>query len=144
MPKKRKNGGHMLYADYVVPVYNLNADARHLTAYSNSDMYVDVWAAKATLGNEFASMQDSMMRAENKYRAALNNAPDNEEIRMNWIGMKSVRELFINPKYHQIIDNELKLVVAKYLRENYMKTDLEHAKYLFGFSMFNCFKEVMR
>lgn len=144
MKKKNTSSGHMIYADYVVPVYNLNSDARHLAAYQNSEQFVDVWAVKATLGNELASMQNSLQCAENKYRAALENAPYNEEIRMNMLSMKSVRELLVNPKYHQVIDNELKLVVAKCLRENYMKTDLDHAKYLLGFSIFNCFKEVLR
>ena len=144
MKKKQASGGHMLYADYVVPVYNLNSDTRHLTAYSNGSMYVDVWAVRATMGKEFESMCDSLQRAEDKSRAALENAPDNEEIRMNEHLNKFVRELFINPKYYNVIDSNLKLVVAKYLREQNLKTDLDHAKYLFGFSYFTCFKEMFR
>lgn len=144
MKEKNTSGGHMIYADYVVPVYNLNSDARHLAAYSNSEQFVDVWAVKATPDKELSSMQRSLQRAENKYRAALKNAPYNEEIRMNMLSMKSVREFLINPKYYHVIDNELKLIVAKYLRENHMKTDLDHAKYLQGFSIFNCFKEASR
>lgn len=144
MTKKHTTSGPVLYADYVVPVYNLNTDMRYLTTYENDELSVDVWAVKATLAQEYESMKTSLLRAEKNYTSALENAPDNENVRRKKIEAKSVRELFINPKFHQVIDNDLKLAVAHHLRARYMKTDLEHAKYLLGFSMFACFKEMMR
>ena len=97
MTKKHKNGGVMLYADYVVPIYNLNTDMRYLTTYENDELYVDVWAVKATLKQEYESMKTSLQRAEKNYTSALENAPDNENVRQKMLEAKSVRELFINP-----------------------------------------------
>ncbi len=144
MKKKHANAGMTLYADYVVPVYNLNTDMLYLTTYENDEVAVDVWAVRATLGQEYESMKTSLQRAEKNYTSALECAPDNEKVRRKKMAAKSLRELFINPKYHHVIDNDLRLAAAHYLRERYMKTDLDHAKYLVGFSMFSCFKEVMR
>ena len=144
MKKKHAVGGLTLYADYVVPVYNLNTDMRYLTTYENDELSVDVWAVRATLNQEYKSMKTSLRRAEKNYTSALEKAPDNENVRRKKMVAKSLRELFVNPKFHQVIDKELKLIVAKYLRERYMKTDLDHAKYLLGFSMFACFKDAIR
>ncbi len=53
MKKKHANAGMTLYADYVVPVYNLNTDARFLATYENDEACVDIWAAKAKLNDEY-------------------------------------------------------------------------------------------
>lgn len=41
MKEQHANSGQVFYADYVVPVYNLNKDAHYLTTYSNGNMNVD-------------------------------------------------------------------------------------------------------
>lgn len=144
MKEQHANSGQVFYADYVVPVYNLNKDAHYLTTYSNENMNVDLWAVRATPGKEMESMQNSMQRAYQKADDDVLNAPYNEALRIKRMELQSVRELLINPKYYQVIDAQLKATIAADLKKRGLKTNLEQAKYLLGFSFYACFKEVLR
>lgn len=144
MKEQHANSGQVFYSDYVVPVYNLNTDVRYITTYSNSNQEVDLWVVRATAGREQESMQDSMQRAYKKADEAVLNAPDNEELRIQRMELKSLRELLINPKYNQVIDTELKSIVANDLRTRGLKANMAEAKHLLGFSFYACFKEVLR
>lgn len=144
MKEQHANSGQVFYADYVVPVYNLNKDARYLTTYSNENMSVDLWAVRATPGKEMESMQNSMQRVCQKADDDVLNAPYNEALRIKRMELQSLRELLINPKYYQVIDAALKATIAADLKKRGLKTNLEQAKYLFGFSFYACFKEVLR
>ncbi|MGN0917171.1 MAG: hypothetical protein ACI4NZ_03090 [Candidatus Enterousia sp.] len=144
MKEQHANSGQVFYADYVVPVYNLNKDARYLTTYSNENMSVDLWAVRATPGKEMESMQNSMQRACQKADDDVLNAPYNEALRIKRMELQSLRELLINPKYYQVIDATLRAIIAADLKKRGLKTNLEQAKYLFGFSFYACFKEVLR
>ena len=144
MKEQHANSGQVFYADYVVPVYNLNKDARYLTTYSNENMSVDLWAVRATPGKEMESMQNSMQRACQKADDDVLNAPYNEALRIKRMELQSLRELLINPKYYQVIDATLRAIIAADLKKRGLKTKLEQAKYLFGFSFYACFKEVLR
>lgn len=144
MKEQHANSGQVFYADYVVPVYNLNKDARYLTTYSNENMNVDLWAVRATPGKEMESMQNSMQRACQKADDDVLKAPYNEALRIKRMELQSLRELLINPKYYQVIDATLKAIIAADLKKRGLKTNLEQAKYLFGFSFYACFKEVLR
>ena len=144
MKEQHANSGQVFYADYVVPVYNLNKDARYLTTYSNENMNVDLWAVRATPGKEMESMQNSMQRAYQKADDDVLKAPYNEALRIKRMELQSLRELLINPKYYQVIDATLKAIIAADLKKRGLKTNLEQAKYLFGFSFYACFKEVLR
>ena len=144
MKEQHANSGQVFYADYVVPVYNLNKDARYLTTYSNENMNVDLWAVRATPGKEMESMQNSMQRACQKADDDVLKAPYNEALRIKRMELQSLRELLINPKYYQVIDATLKAIIAADLKKRGLKTNLEQAKYLLGFSFYACFKEVLR
>lgn len=90
------------------------------------------------------SMQNSMQRAYQKADDDVLNAPYNEALRIKRMELQSVRELLINPKYYQVIDATLKATIVADLKRRGLKTNLEQAKYLLGFSFYACFKEVLR